>query len=86
MSNKTTVVGDISVELDQEGQGRYTAFVSRPGKGRMRIGTVLGGHRRWTAEPIGTAPPIHGPTRLGVARRLADWSLTQPGGLQMQGA
>lgn len=82
--SKQTVIGDISVELDREGQGRYTAYVSRPSKGRMRIGTVLGGNRNWTAEPIGRANPLRGTTRVGVARSLAEWSLTQPGGLSMQ--
>jgi hypothetical protein len=69
----------LSVVLERQGEGRYLAHLASPTRGRVRIGTVLGGRRQWTAEPIGRHPPVHASSRTLVARRLGEWSLTQPG-------
>lgn len=78
-----TLRGDIKVLLEKEGEGRYTAFLARPGKGRVRVGLVLGGKRNWTGEPVGKSPPVRGLTREAVARTLGNWGLVQPGGQQL---
>lgn len=70
----------LEVQLEREGAGRFVAYLCRKEKGRMRIGMVLGGFRTWTAEPAGKAPPRRGTSAVAVARDLAAWALTQPGG------
>lgn len=70
----------LRVVLEREGQGRYVALLSSATRGRVRIGTVLGGRRQWTGEPIGRHPGVLATSRRLAARRLGEWSLTQPGG------
>jgi len=75
-----TIKNDITAQLEKEGEGRYTAYLARPGKGRVRIGTVMGGRGVWAAEAIPSTLTYRDTQRNRVTRRLAEWALTQPGG------
>lgn len=70
----------LSVVLERQGEGRYLAHLASTTRGRVRIGTVLGGRRQWTGEPIGRHPAVQASSRTVAAHRLGEWSLTQPGG------
>ena len=39
------------IQMDREGDGRYAVFAKPVTGGRVRLGTVLGGGRTWSAEP-----------------------------------
>lgn len=65
----------VELHLDAEGTGRYVAYLFRKETGRVRVGTVLGGHRTWSAEGTGRAVPFRGTSRVAVARVLGKWAL-----------
>lgn len=65
------------VELVEEGAGRYDAFLSKPGRGRVRIGLILGGRDAWVAERR-DGSMARMTTRGDAARDLGLWALSRP--------
>lgn len=70
--------GDTNVQLVREGAGRFIAYLEQPGRGWLRLGTVLGGRGHWSAEAIG-GPTFHERSRAAAAGAIGRWGLTQPG-------
>lgn len=60
----------LTVALDREGQGSYCAFALQPDGGRVRCGTVLGGHGVWRAELIGRSPSVRLRSLSDAAKHL----------------